>query len=106
LSLEESKAERFNSLLIEVILECVEFGEVVLRFLELNSPFRREEVAEKPELFAREIEDLLGDCSKITLERIIQSLYAKLGIENARIKDGTFSECIKTAFKEYFKQQG
>ena len=87
---DESERKKFNSLLLESILECIEFGEVVLRFLELNSAVKRDEIAEKPEKFAMELEYLLGDGAKIIEEKIIQSVYAKIGMEYTKTEGYAF----------------
>jgi len=54
----------FNNLLIESFLESVDFGEVILRFLELRSTIKRDEIAEKPEQFAMELENLSETAQK------------------------------------------
>jgi len=104
-SSEEGGRRKFNSLVIDSFLECVEFGGVILRFLELNSSFRRDELTEKPELFAKELEDLLGDGAKIIEERIIRNLYAKIGIEYVEKEGYTFSDYIKCAYQEFLKHK-
>jgi len=98
--------KKFNSMLLESILECIEFGEVVLRFLELNSAVKRDEIAEKPEKFARELEDLLGDGAKIIEEKIIQKVYAKIGMEYTKTEGYAFPEYIIKAREEYLKRKG
>jgi len=95
--------ERFSKLLVESIVESITFGEVVLHFIELNSLVKREEIAEKPELLAREFEDLFGDSAKIIEERIIRKLYLKIGIKYDDKEGYTFPEYIKKAYKEFFK---
>lgn len=90
---------RFNDLVVESFLESMCFGEVVLRFLELNSAVRRDELAEKPEAFASQLEGLFGDGAKMVEERMIRNLYAKLGVEYAveEKRPFSFSDCIKNA---------
>jgi hypothetical protein len=101
----EGKKRRFNALLVDSFLGNVEFGEVILRFLELNSSFRRDELAEKPELFAGELEDLFGDGAKIIKERMIRDLYSKIGMEYKNEKGRAFSEYIRNAYQEYLKNK-
>jgi hypothetical protein len=96
---------KFNTLLVNSFLECVEFGGIILRFLELNSSFRRDELAEKPELFARELEGLLGDGAKIIEERMIRNLYSKIGMEYKKEEGRAFSEYIRNAYQEYLKNK-
>lgn len=97
--------KRFNNLLVECLLECIEFGEVVLRFLELKSAFKRDELAEKPEQFAKELEDLLGDGAKIIEEKVTQTLYAKIGMKYVKTKDYAFPEYIKEAREEFLRRE-
>jgi len=55
------KAERkFNRILIQAILEGLDFGEIVLCFIELNSQVKRSQIGEKPELFAEKLEEIFG----------------------------------------------
>lgn len=93
--------KRFNKLVIESFLESMAFGDVVLHFLELTSPFNRDEIAEKPKLFSKELESLFGDGAKIIETTMIRNLYRKLGIKHAKIGRLTFPEQIKKAWKEY-----
>ncbi len=88
---------RFNDLVVESFLESMNFGEVVLRFLELKLAVKRGEIAEKPEQFAKELEDLLGDGAKIIEEKVTRTLYAKIGMEYAKKEGYTFSDYIKDA---------
>jgi hypothetical protein len=74
----------------------MDFGEVVLRFLELKSAIKRDEVAEKPEKFAKELEDLLGDSAKIIEEKMTQRLYAKTGMDYVKKEGYTFQTTLKT----------
>jgi hypothetical protein len=87
----------FNDLVVESLLESMDFGEVVLHFLELKSPIKRDEIADKPEQFAKELEDLFGDGAKIILEKVTKILYAKIGMEYAKKEGYTFSDYIKEA---------
>ena len=90
----------FNDLLIESLLEWIESGEVVLRFLELKSAIKRDEIAEKPEQFANELEDLFGDGAKIIEEKVIQTLYAKIGMDYIKKEGYMFSDYIKEAYRK------
>jgi len=85
------KAERkFNRILIQAILEGLDFGEIVLCF--------------KPELFAEKLEEIFGSwTADIFEERILRTLCMKIGIEYSRIEDLTFSKSVKKAFREFLK---
>lgn len=97
--------KRFNIMLVESILEGLDFGEIVLRFLELNFNLDRKQITDNPELFARNLEKTLGPwMAKIFEENILQILYRKIGIDYMEVKELTFSEAVKKAFKKYSKQ--
>ena len=94
---------RFNDLLVESFIESADFGEVIIRFLELNTPLKRSEIAEKPELFAEELEGLFGDGAKVIEERMIRNLYAKIGSKFTKIDGYTFPDYVKDAKEKYLK---
>ncbi|RJS84690.1 hypothetical protein CW706_03435 [Candidatus Bathyarchaeota archaeon] len=99
------KAKReFNRILIQAILEGLDFGEIVLRFMELNSQVKRSEMGEKPELFAEKLEEVFGSwTANIFEERILRILSMKIGIEYSSIEDFNFSKAVKKAFREFLK---
>ena len=82
----------------------MEFGETVLYFLELTGPVKRNEIADKPEVFAAELESLLGDGARIILERIVENLYSSLNIEYEETAKKRFPESVREAFKKYLKK--
>ena len=93
---------RFNIVLVESILEGLDFGEVVLRFLELNFNLDRNKIAEQPELFARNLEETLGPWMAAIFERnILEILCGKISIDYVDIEELSFSEAIKKIFKKY-----
>jgi len=97
--------ERFNIILVESILEGLDFGEVVLRFLELNFNLDRKKIADNPELFAKSLEKTLGSwMAKIFEENILQILCRKINIDYLEVEGLTFSEAIKKTFEKYSKQ--
>jgi len=99
-SLERVKRE-FNKVLLETIDEVVMFSQVILYFLELTSQFKREEIAERPEVFSSELESLFGEGASIIENRIIERLCFKLGIKYEEIEGNDFRECVRRAFREY-----
>jgi len=101
---ESKKKRRFNKFLVEAIINSMDFGEVVLHFIELNSPVRRDEIAEKPEVFAAELEGIFGDNSTAIEERIIKNLYSTIGIEYRIVEGYKIQDYIKHALKEYLKK--
>lgn len=97
--------KRFNDLLVESFLESMDFGEAVLRFLELKSAIKRDEIAEKPEQFAKELKDLLGDSAEIILEKTTRAFYAKIGVNYVKKEGYTFSDYIKDAYQKRFRRK-
>jgi len=102
-SFSDEAKRRFNDLLVESFIESADFGEVIIRFLELNTPLKRSEIAEKPELFAEELEGLFGDGAKVIEERMIRNLYAKIGSKFTKIDGYTFPDYVKDAKEKYLK---
>ncbi|RLI12327.1 hypothetical protein DRO35_03365 [Candidatus Bathyarchaeota archaeon] len=98
---EAEKRRRFNRILIESIYSSMEFGEVVLRFLELRGSIKRDKIADKPEVFASELESLLGDGARIILERIVKNIYSNLNLEYEETAKKSFPESIRDALKKY-----
>ncbi|MCD6538920.1 hypothetical protein J7L18_10010 [Candidatus Bathyarchaeota archaeon] len=101
---EAEERRKFNRILIESICSSMEFGEAVLHFLELTGPVKRDEIADKPEVFAAELESLLGDGAKIILERIVKNLYSTLNLEYKETAKKRFSESVREAFKKYLRK--
>ncbi len=81
------------------------FGEIILHFLEIYSAIKRDEVIEKPEQFAKELKALYGYSAKIILEKVIQTLYAKIGMEYTKKEGYTFSDYIKDAYQKQLKRE-
>ena len=96
---------RFNRLLVESFLESIDFGEVILFFIELNSPIQRNNIAENPELFTRELKSIQGDNTPIIEERIIKNLCTKLKIQYETIANLKFPQQIRTHQKIYHKRK-
>ena len=84
--------------MIQAILEGLDFGEIVLRFMVLNSQVKRSEMGEKLELFAEKLEEVFGSWTvNIFEERIPQILSMKIGIKYSGIEDFYFSKAVKKA---------
>jgi hypothetical protein len=97
--------KRFNDLLVESLLECMEFGDVALRFLELKTAIKRDEIIEKPEQFAKELEDLYGDSAKIILEKTTRTFYAKIGMSYVKKEGYTFSDYIRDVYQKQLRRK-
>ena len=96
---EADKMLRLNRLLVKAICESLNFGEVILHFIELNSSIKRDEIVYNPEAFAKEMEKIFGDSSSIMLETIVKKLYASLGMKIKEGKRQSFREYIMEAVK-------
>jgi len=97
-SVKEEKMHRLNRLLLKAIHESLDFGEVIIRFIELNSSIRKDEIVYNPGAFAREMEKIFGVSSAIMLEAIVKRLYTNLGIKIEN-KKRSFQEYIIEAAK-------
>jgi len=97
-SVREEKMRRLNRLLLKAIHESLDFGEVIIRFIELNSSIRKDEIVYNPGAFAREMKKIFGVSSAIMLEAIVKRLYTNLGIKIEN-KKRSFQEYIIEAAK-------
>lgn len=94
--------KKFNSLLVESIIEGLDFGEVILRFLELNSNLDRNRIADEPEFFAEELEKTFGLwTARIFKENILQLLCRKINIAYSDVRDMNFPEAVREAYRQY-----
>ena len=100
----ERQKRRFSQLLVESICESVPFAEWILNFIEMTTSIRRDEIAEKPELFAKELEKLLGEGARIVTREIVENLYGKLGIELDEIDDQDLPRYIRYASSVYLER--
>jgi len=100
----ERKKERFNELLAESIKESVNFGETVLRFLELTSSIKRDHIAENLEILAEELKMFYGPHASLIEERIVKKLYLKLRIEYKPMAGYKFQEYVKNALGVYLEK--
>jgi len=97
----EYHTRKFRSLVVETMIEDLKFGEMLLRFLELRSTIRREEIAIKPERFSEELKKLLGDGSKPIEETLLTNLYRRLNIEYRNESNQNFQRRIKEALGKF-----
>ena len=99
-----NKADAFNKILIATISEVLDFSDVVLNFLELNSSFKRGEIMKNADALSRGLRELFGDSGIIIEDIILKKVYQKLSIPNEGQK-GTFAEKLNHAYK-YFSEKG
>ncbi|MCD6538946.1 hypothetical protein J7L18_10140, partial [Candidatus Bathyarchaeota archaeon] len=60
LSPSEEERKRFTDLLIESFVECMRFGDSILRFLELKYGLKKNDILRRPESFILGLKDLMG----------------------------------------------
>jgi len=93
--------ERLDELLLEVVDATMKqvFGEigakVIYSYLENNPHLKREEIAEKPEVFSTGVKKLLGSGASVIERLILKNLYRKLGFRFEAKEGYEFSDYIK-----------
>jgi len=93
--------ERLDDLLLKVVDETLrqvfrEAGtKVIYNFLENNHHLKREDIAEKPEVFSAGLERLLGSGAPVIEKLILKNLYRRLGMEFEEKEGYGFSDYIK-----------
>ena len=99
--------ETLDDLLLEVADEMLKhvFREtgtkVIYDFLENNSHLKREEIAEKPEVFSAGLERLLGSGALVIEKLILKNLYRKLELRFEEKKSYVFSDYVKNLRKRF-----
>ncbi len=74
---------------------------VIYDYLENNSQFRREEVAENPEVFSNGLKRLLGSGAPVIEKLILKNLYSKLELKLEEREGYEFSDYIKELRKRF-----
>lgn len=97
----DNRRDEFNEKLVESIEEVLNFSQVVLNFLELNTAFKRGEIVKNPGLFSNGLEDLFGDSAKGIEELIIKIFYSKIKLKYVRSREKTFSKYVNEALNSY-----
>jgi len=93
--------ERLDDLLLEVVDETINqiFGEAgnkaICDYLWNNSYLKREEIAEKPEIFSISLKRLSGSAAPVIERLILKNSYLKLGLKFEEKKGYGFSDYIK-----------
>jgi hypothetical protein len=87
--------------LLESIDEVLNFSDVVLNFLEMNTEFNRHTILENPEVFCSELEDLFGAGARGIEALIVERFYVKLNIKYVRVREKSFIQYINEAVKAY-----
>jgi hypothetical protein len=97
----DNRRDEFNDKLVESIEEVLNFSQVVLNFLELNTAFKRGEIVNDPGVFSSELEDLFGDSTKGIEELIVERFYSKIKLKFVRSREKTFSDYVNEALNSY-----
>ena len=104
--------ERLDDLLFKVVDETMKqvFREtgtnVIYGFLANNSHLKREEIAEKTEVFSAGLERLMGSGAPVIEKLILKNLYRRLGLKFEE-KDGYgFSDYVKELRKRLDRRKG
>ena len=103
------KTGSLDALLLSVVDETMKqvFAEVgtkvIYDFLGNNSHLKREEIAEKPEVFSAGLERLMSSGAPVIENLILKSLYSKLGLEFEEKEGYEFSDYIKELRKGFNK---
>ncbi len=96
--------EQFNEILVVTISEILDFGDVVLNFLELNSQFKRREIMNDPEVLSVELRGLFGDSGAIIEDIIVKKVYTKLGLKPDSTR-GSFGDRLRFAYKRFKERE-
>jgi hypothetical protein len=91
------KEDEFNEILLSIISEVLDFSDVILTFLELNTSFKKDDIMKDVDALSFGLRELLGDSGVIIEDIIVKRVYNKLNIPY-NVKSGTFKEKIDHAY--------
>jgi len=100
------RIEKLESLLPKMINETLkqvfkeDGAKAIWVFIENNSHLKREEIAEKPEVFSDGLDRLLGSGARVIEKFILKNLYRELGLEFREKKGREFPDYIKELSKK------
>ena len=95
------RTKKLDDLLLGVVDETLrqvfrETGaKVIYGYLGNNCHLKREEIAEKPEVFSAGLERLLGSGAPVIEKLILKNLYSKLGLKFVEKEGYEFSDYVK-----------
>ncbi len=92
--------EEFNKVLVSTISEVLDFSDVILNFLELNSSFRRGEIVDSADSFSRGLRELFGDSGAAIEDIVVKRLYERLSLPS-EISNSSFDEKIRYAYDSF-----
>ena len=98
---QHSAHKKFEKILLDVVDQGIRdvFGEAAVRFiydyLERNSSLRRDDIPEKPEIFAEGLEEMLGSGAKVIEKLVLKNLYSHFGVNYQEREGYKFSDYIR-----------
>ena len=99
--------ETLDDLLLKVIDDTMrqvfreEGTKVIYGFLANNSHLKREEIAEKPEVFSAGLEKLMVSAAQIIEKTVLKNLYRRVGLKFVEKEGYEFSDYIKELRKRF-----
>ena len=99
--------ETLDDLLLKVIDDTMrqvfreEGTKVIYGFLENNSHLKREEIAEKPEVFSAGLEKLMVSAAQIIEKTVLKNLHRRVGLKFVEKEGYEFSDYIKELRKRF-----
>ena len=99
--------ETLNDMLVKVVDDTMrqvfreEGTKVIYDFFENNSHLKREEIAEKPEVFSAGLEKLIVSAAQVVEKMILKNLYQRLGLKFEEKEGYEFSDHIKELRKRF-----
>jgi len=99
--------ETLDDLLLKVIDDTMtqvfrEQGtKVIYGFLANNSHLKREEIAEKPEVFSAGLEKLMVSAAQIIEKTVLKNLHRRVGLKFVEKEGYEFSDYIKELRKSF-----
>jgi len=99
--------ETLDDLLLKVIDDTMrqvfreEGTKVIYGFLANNSHLKREEIAEKPEVFSAGLEKLMVSAAQIIEKTVLKNLHRRVGLKFVEKEGYEFSDYIKELRKRF-----
>jgi hypothetical protein len=90
-----------DDLLVDVVDETLrqvfkeEGSRAIYAFIKNNCHLKREEIAEKPNVFSSGLEKLLGSAAPVIEKIILENLYSRLQLEYKEMEGYEFSDYAK-----------
>ncbi len=99
-----SKEEEFNKILVSTISEVLDFSDVIMNFLELNTSFKRDNIMEDVDSLSLGLKEVFGDSGAILEDILVKRIYGKLNIQY-KADSGTLEEKLKYAYETFIEKK-